>query len=51
MTIVDISLLVSCSVCNWYSYLLMFGYRIIDLGVMTPCEKIIDTAIRENVGK
>jgi len=25
------------------------GYEIIDLGVMVPCEKILDTAIKENV--
>ena len=24
--------------------------RVIDLGVMTPCEKILETAIKENAG-
>ena len=24
-----------------------FAFRVIDLGVMTPCEKIIETAIQE----
>lgn len=30
----------------------MFGYfqRVIDLGVMTPCEKILQTAMEENAG-
>lgn len=29
-----------------------FGYfqRVIDLGVMTPCEKILQTAMEENAG-
>ena len=28
----------------------MNSYRVIDLGVMCPCEKILETAIAENAG-
>ena len=31
----------SCSACN--------NYEVIDLGVMTPCEKILSTALEQNV--
>ena len=27
------------------------NYRVVDLGVMTPCEKIIETALNENAGR
>ena len=30
--------------------LLICDCRVIDLGVMTPCEKILETAIKENAG-
>ena len=30
--------------------LLICNCRVIDLGVMTPCEKILETAIKENAG-
>ena len=26
-------------------------YRVIDLGVMTPCDKILDTALDEKAGR
>lgn len=40
------------SVCNMLSNMNdSRNCSVIDLGVMTPCEKIIQTAIEENAGK
>lgn len=33
-----------------HKYMLAYYFRIIDLGVMTPCDKILKTARDENAG-
>ncbi len=38
------------SIARVYSFFCLV-FRVIDLGVMTPCEKILETAIKENAGK